>query len=211
MLFMYILPVFTIVSLIVKEKESKARESMRMMGMTDFPYWLSWFVYYTVINTALSLTAWGVLCINVIGFSNIYYVFAWIWLYGEAIFGQIIFMQALFQRSKFSGLIAAVVYFTLVLANIPVQSDTTSKLPRFLMSLIPQVASQQIAYVYAAFESANVGIIHSTINEWYYNYTYLEGLICLTISIPLWTLIGLYLDKTLPRDYGRSERWFFCC
>lgn len=35
MLFMYILPVFTIISLLVKEKESKARESLRMMGMTD--------------------------------------------------------------------------------------------------------------------------------------------------------------------------------
>lgn len=142
LLYAFILPVFTIVSLLVKEKESKARESMRMMGMTDFPYWLSWFTYYTIINTVLSLVAWGVLCINVIGQSNVFYVFTWIWLYGESIFGQIIFMQALFQRAKFSGLIAAVVYFTLVLANIPVQSTSAQKLPRFILSLIPQVASQ---------------------------------------------------------------------
>lgn len=71
----------------VKEKESKARESMRMMGMTDFPYWLSWFVYYTVLNTILSLIAWLVLCINVIEYSNPLYVLLFIWLYGEAIFG----------------------------------------------------------------------------------------------------------------------------
>lgn len=123
MLFMYILPVFTIVSLIVKEKESKARESMRMMGMTDSPYWLSWFAYYTILNTILSLIAWAVLCINVIGFSNPIFVFLWIWLYGQAIFGEIVFMQSLFSRAKYSGLISAVVYFTLVLANIPVQSE----------------------------------------------------------------------------------------
>ena len=123
MLFMYILPVFTIISLLVKEKESKARESMRMMGMTDLPYWLSWFVYYTILNTIFSLIAWGVLCINVIGFSNPWWVFLWIWLYGESIFGEIIFMQSLFSKAKFSGLISSVVYFTLVLANIPVQSD----------------------------------------------------------------------------------------
>jgi hypothetical protein len=24
-------------------------------------------------------------------------------------------------------------------------------------------------------------------------------------------LIGLYLDKTLPREYGRRETWYFCC
>ena len=87
LLFIYILPVFTVVSLIVREKETKAKESMRMMGMTDFPYWLSWFVYYTVLNTVLSLIAWGVLCINVIGSSNPLYVFAYLWLYGQSVFG----------------------------------------------------------------------------------------------------------------------------
>jgi ATP-binding cassette, subfamily A (ABC1), member 3 len=137
LLFIYILPVFTIVSLLVREKETKARESLRMMGMTDFPYWLSWFAYYSVLNTVLSLVAWAVLCINVIGSSNIFYIFAWIWLYGEAIFGQIIFMQALFQSSKFSGTIAAVFYFTLVLANIPIQYDPSWKVPTFFMSFIP--------------------------------------------------------------------------
>lgn len=82
LLFMYILPVFTIVSLIVKEKEYRTRETMRMMGMTDTPYWLSWFAYYTMLNTAISIIAWLVLCINVIGPSNPWWVFLFIWLYG---------------------------------------------------------------------------------------------------------------------------------
>ena len=84
---MYILPVFTTVSLIVKEKESRAKESMRMMGMTDFPYWFSWFFYYSILNTIYSLIGWSVLCINVIGSSNPWYILLFIWLYGEAVFG----------------------------------------------------------------------------------------------------------------------------
>jgi ATP-binding cassette subfamily A (ABC1) protein 7 len=89
---MYILPVFTTVSLIVKEKESKAKESMRMMGMTDIPYWLSWFAFYTSLNTIFALMAWAVLCINVIGASNPIYIFLYIWLYGQSVFGEIVFM-----------------------------------------------------------------------------------------------------------------------
>jgi hypothetical protein len=81
-LFMYIYPVFNTVSLIVKEKESKTKESMRMMGMTDTPYWLSWFVYYTTLNTIFSVLAWAVLCINVIGASNPFWILIYIWLYG---------------------------------------------------------------------------------------------------------------------------------
>jgi hypothetical protein len=50
---------------IVFEKVTRAKESMRIMGMTDLPYWASWFVTYSTINTLLVLGAWGVLIINV--------------------------------------------------------------------------------------------------------------------------------------------------
>lgn len=73
------------------------------------------------------------------------------------------------------------------------------------------MALQQICTVYAGFESANVGIHKSTINEWYFNYTFLEGLLLLFVALPLWTFLGLYLDKVLPREYGRREKWNFVC
>jgi ATP-binding cassette subfamily A (ABC1) protein 5 len=92
----YLLPVYNTVFLIVKEKESRTRESCKMMGMSDTPYWLSWFVFYTIQNTIISLIAWGVLCINVIEYSSKGYVFAYFWLFGESVFGQIVLLAALF-------------------------------------------------------------------------------------------------------------------
>lgn len=88
-LFAYLIPMYTMVFYIVKEKESRAKESMRMMGLTDLPYWASWFCYYTIINTFTALLSLAVLCINVISHSNKFYVFSFIWLYGESLFGQI--------------------------------------------------------------------------------------------------------------------------
>jgi ATP-binding cassette subfamily A (ABC1) protein 1 len=120
-------------------------------------------------------------------------------------------MQSLLSKSKFSGLISSIVYFTAVLSNIPVESATASKTWKAILSLIPQVASLQISAVLAGFESANVGIHKDTINEWYDNYTYLEGLILLIVSGFLFTFLGLYLDKVLPKEYGDSEPWYFFC
>lgn len=51
---------------IVREKESRTKETMRIMGMTDSPYWLSWFVFYTLINTCVTTICWAVLQVNVI-------------------------------------------------------------------------------------------------------------------------------------------------
>jgi hypothetical protein len=78
----WILPTYNFVCLIVKEKEMKAKETMRIMGMNDLSYWLSWFVFYTFNSTMVAFCAWGVLCINVVGEGQYGYTFLWFWVYG---------------------------------------------------------------------------------------------------------------------------------
>lgn len=92
LLLAFIPPVYNITFKIVREKESRAKETMRIMGMTDLPYWLSWFCFYTILNTVLSTLAWLTLLPRVITYSNTGYVWLLFWIYGEAIFGQIIFL-----------------------------------------------------------------------------------------------------------------------
>lgn len=58
---MYIPPLYRTVYRIVQEKESKVKESMRMMGLGDFAYWLSWYTYYTTVNFAISFLCWAML------------------------------------------------------------------------------------------------------------------------------------------------------
>jgi len=134
---MYILPVYNITQQIVKEKESKTKESMRMMGMTDTSYWLSWFAYYTLINTIISLVGWLCLCINVIQYGPPVYIFLYMWLFGEATFGQIVFLQSLFSRAKFAGLVAALIFFGCSLIFIPVSSLTSPRSAKTLASIFP--------------------------------------------------------------------------
>ena len=88
----YIPMVYNFVFKIVVEKESRAKEIMRIMGMTDLPYWLSWSLFYTVINTVVSTISWGILLTKVINYSQAGYIWLFFWLYGQAVFGQIIFL-----------------------------------------------------------------------------------------------------------------------
>jgi len=48
LLLIYILPVSKIIERMVSEKETRARESMKIMGMSDFAYFLSWWSYFTI-------------------------------------------------------------------------------------------------------------------------------------------------------------------
>lgn len=110
-LLMFIPPVYNTVFMLVKEKESRIKESMRMMGMKDTAYWLSWYVYYTTISTLVALLAWSVLLINCIKASDSILVLIFFILYAQAIFGQIVFLSAWFESSKYSGLIGTLIYF----------------------------------------------------------------------------------------------------
>ena len=113
---------------IVREKESRAKETMRIMGMTDLPYWLSWFIFYTVINTLVSTLAWGMLLPACINYSQPFYIWIFFWLYGEAVFGQIIFLQSMFTGSKYAGIVSTIIYFCGVLINKIIMDDDVTRM-----------------------------------------------------------------------------------
>lgn len=87
MLLMYILPVYRLISNIVAEKESKARESMKMMGLTDSSYWLSWFSYYFLVVTIISVLCVIILSPTVFTNSDKGIIFLYFWVYGLSLFG----------------------------------------------------------------------------------------------------------------------------
>ncbi len=79
---MFIPPLYRTVFRIVAEKESKVKESMRMMGMTDFSYWLSWFTYYSIVNLLVSTLSWLVLNFAVFKNSSGFLVWVILWMFG---------------------------------------------------------------------------------------------------------------------------------
>lgn len=164
LLLAYIPPVYNMTFKIVREKESRAKETMRIMGLTDLPYWMSWFVFYTFINTLMSTVAWGVLIIKVVQYSNYFYTWFFIWLYGQAVFGQIIFLQSMFTGSKYAGIVSTVVYFSgvLVFNLVHGKGDDVSRQAKLFASLLPQVALMQGSAVFAQYEGTGVGLGAST-------------------------------------------------
>lgn len=50
-LLIFLAPLYRFVANSVNEKETKTREAMKVMGLTDSPYWLSWLTYYLIVNT----------------------------------------------------------------------------------------------------------------------------------------------------------------
>ena len=82
MLLAYVPVLYRTIYRIVFEKVTKTKESMRIMGMTDLPYWLSWFCYYTIVNTVIVFCSWAILNINVFSHKSAGLLLAVMWIYG---------------------------------------------------------------------------------------------------------------------------------
>ena len=79
---MYIPVLYRMVYRVVYEKTNRVKESLRMVGMTDLPYWASWLLYYTATNTLLVVLVWSILMINVFSRNSALVLFLILWLYG---------------------------------------------------------------------------------------------------------------------------------
>ena len=53
-MFIYLIPFYYLTSKIAAEKESRSRGGMKMMGLDDSTFFLSWFILFFVISLTTS-------------------------------------------------------------------------------------------------------------------------------------------------------------
>ena len=108
---MYVPPVYRTVYRIVAEKENRAKEAMRMMGLKDFPYWASWYAYFTIVNTIMVTLVWLVLITWVFRFTDWSIIYLVIWIYGQSIFGLMMITQSLFTKARAAAITTSLIYW----------------------------------------------------------------------------------------------------
>jgi uncharacterized membrane protein YadS len=86
-MFTFLIPLYYLVSKLAEEKESKSREGMKMMGLKDSSYFLSWYVFYFIIVAIMSTIITIAVSFNV--FPNSSKILIWLlaFLYGMTLFG----------------------------------------------------------------------------------------------------------------------------
>lgn len=94
-MFTFLIPLYYLVSKLAEEKESKAREGMKMMGLKDFTYFLSWFVFYAFVILIMSTIMSLLVGLNVFSQSSVFLIFMLAFLYGLSLFGFSILIVAL--------------------------------------------------------------------------------------------------------------------
>jgi hypothetical protein len=198
---MYIPMVYRTTYRIVQEKELRVREIMRMMGMSDASYWASWVLYHTMISTAISCIAYLLAGYGIFSFSDPTLIWAVFWLYGQAIFGLILFIQSFFQQARTAAVTAIIFY--LGCSAVEAGGEKSTYVGNIILSIFPTTCMTAMVKVVLGFEQNALGVGWDSTTLDYKKYTVLTGLIMMVVSFSFWTLLGLYFEQVLPREFGR--------
>lgn len=206
----YLTPIIIYSFRMVRDKETRLKEGMKIMGMTDLAYFLSYFLQYIIINTVIAFFGAGIL-LGAFSYIGYVYLFALLWLYGMAIFGLVYFFQALMDKSSIAIILSILIYFIFYFVSSAVVAEDTENISKMFISLLPPTALQLGFTVIARFEISFIALSSDNMKYQYNNYSVANMYLMLFIDTFVYILIGFYLENVLPQQYGtRKKLWFLC-
>jgi hypothetical protein len=207
-LLIFLAPLYRFIFNSVSEKETKMREAMKIMGLSDFPYWLSWISYYAIINTAQCIIMLIIL-LPVFEFSNKLLVFLYLWIYGMCLFSFGLFVGAFFSSAKTAAIAGTMLFYLTSFLTEAVSDRNISEGVKTFVSIFPAVAVQLAGLNMLEFEGSGIGLNFDNATDLYLNYRFSTCLWMMTISFFFFAILGLYLENVLPSAVGVRKPFYF--
>ncbi|GAM22430.1 hypothetical protein SAMD00019534_056050 [Acytostelium subglobosum LB1] len=195
---------FRLVTDLVMEKETKIREGMKMMGMMDLPYFLSWLITSLIICIPVTL-----MIAAIVKGSMVVYHTSWL----DIIFVYLLYTLTLvllgfiasvfFDHSKFAGILVFFGLLVISVIGIFIAKANMSKYVKLLLSLMSPVGLACANYHMAVQDLTDLDPMpaNTTTSK------DIIGLMC--VDIVLYTLLYWYLNNVIAGEFGTAKPWNF--
>lgn len=205
----YIAPVFRVIALVVAEKESKVREGMRMMGLKDSAYWISWFLQYLIINVVIALGVAGIACGWLFIYTSYGLFFLFIFLYGMAIYAFALFLASFFYMARLASIVGCMIYFACYILGELIIMNDVNEVVKDVVSIFPPIALSFACQSIVELNVAQIGMQMSSMSMIVESYRLNSCLIIMAASFVLYFLLSLYCDNIIPNQSGVSRSYFY--
>ncbi|XP_076675043.1 cholesterol transporter ABCA5 isoform X2 [Andrena cerasifolii] len=197
--------------LIVGEKENKIKEGMKIMGLKDSVFWLSWFIIYGVF--VLLLSAVGVILLFTLQmFQHTHFlpIFLLVVLYSFSIIMFAFMITPFFDKSRTAGVLGnfAVTILSLMYF-IQIFVDDSSSISFWVVSLLSPTGVALAMDKALVLDLQGEGVNFD--NLWSGPGIPFGGsLIMMTLDIILYACLAYYFDSVIPSEYGIKRTPWFC-
>jgi ATP-binding cassette subfamily A (ABC1) protein 3 len=201
---------------LITEKETKIRESLKMMGVQTSSLLASFYgLHGAVFGMVMAiftvfLTGFGI-DIAVFPNSDLLLLFLFFWLWSMSFVAFAFAFHTLFNKAMVGGIVGALVMLSqFVLVRVVTLNESVSTFGVWLMALLPNCALVLGVEIVADFEALKEGVGFGNLFA-HTNSGIAFGTLLLTLmwDIVMWTALGWYLEKVLPKEFGvRLPPWF---
>ncbi|KAJ0410416.1 hypothetical protein P43SY_002748 [Pythium insidiosum] len=192
----------------IQEKETRAREYMKILGVREHQILLAWYVTYIAIFVIAAVLQTLAAQQGLFRHSDGALLFLFFFLFSLSVLSFGFLVSTLFSRSR-TGAFAGIVLFFLMYFLSSGLSASTPLTRKTRASVFAPVALAFAVQILATVESTGVGLRRSNVHVVSDNYRFDVALVMLLFDSVLYSLLGLYLEKVVPKEYGTTEPWYF--
>ena len=204
----YMCPLCLYIYRMVSEKESGAKEGMKIMGLTDGIYFTSYFLQYLLISIFVSI-------VNTIIFRWVYrkipfyFIFLIFFLWAMNIFSLAFFFQSFIDSTRYALILSLLIYFVMYFISMACLRVTDSKSIKVCLSFFPPVTLVVGIVLISEFECHFKKFHPRFFTEVYTNYSLSYMYLQFVIDFFIFLILGYYLQNVVPRKYGIRKPFYF--
>ena len=204
----YMCPLCLYVYRMVGEKENKSKEGMKIMGLNEGTYFLSYFIQYVVITFIDSIINTIILAFI---FTKIpfYYLFVILFLWTLDLFAMIFFFQSFIDKTRVALILSLLIYFASYFLSMACMDEGASKVLKTIMSILPPICIELGIVLLGKFESHFKQFHPGDYTKIYTNYSIFIMNLMQFIDFFLFLFLGYYLQNVLPHEFGIKKPWYF--
>ena len=195
---------------LVKEKESGAKEGMKIMGLNEFNYFFSYFIIYFFINLIYAIFNTFTIS-GVMKFIEKVYLFLFLFLYGLVIFSLIFFFQSFLEKSIISVIFSLLIYCIMYFLSLPINSNAVIREVKIIFSLLFPPISMQLGINTISNFQINYNQFNKRIFMKYNNISFFDIYILFAFNFILYMFLGFYLQNVIPHAFGIKKPLCFLC
>lgn len=203
-------PVASMISYVVREKELRQKELMKMMSVTESDIGQAWFVNFFLYGI---ITASAVTGVSTSLYENSAPLYLWIF-WALTFLAIIVFCMAIATLTSIATrgvLIGLLIFFVGVFLTLAVDFQTGSAGVIAIISLHPVAAFSYGLQEIGRLEDLGVGLQASTVgySDSPSGYNFNQTITMLLFDSVLWGVVTFYLNRVIKPEYGQALPWYF--
>ena len=208
MVLSYLCPLILYVLKMVVEKESRSKEVMKIMGMGEGTYFLTYFVEFFIVNIFYAFIV-GIIAHLMFPKIPYLYLVLYLWLFGLNIFALSFFCQSFMDTTRLALIISCLIYCLMLFVSAAVYDENIKKIYKIIAALLPPVNLLLGAFTFGHFQGMFYQFSSNNVTPNYLNYSIETTYLMFTLDFFIYLFLGYYLQNVIPHEYGASKPWYF--